>query len=93
MTWTGERHRPLLSGIRILSGTEGRYAIGQDGAGTLTGLATRNSDGRKMLGTNMHVMAGKGVNSTIQNPSGDEGDVPGITHPGRQGGQPPPLGL
>ena len=72
MTWTGQHHRPLLSGIRIQSGTEGKYAIGLDGAGTLTGLATRNSDGRKMLVTNLHVLAGKGANSTLQNPSGNE---------------------
>ncbi len=72
MTWTGQHHRPLLSGIRIQSGTEGKYAIGLDGAGTLTGLATRNSDGRKMLVTNLHVMAGRGANGAIQNPSGDE---------------------
>ena len=49
MTWTGERHRPLLSGIRILSGTEGRYAIGQDGAGTLTGLATLSAHLKTVL--------------------------------------------
>ena len=56
MTWTGQHHRPLWSGLRIQSGTQGKYAIGREGAGTLTGLATRKSDGKKMLVTNMHVM-------------------------------------
>ena len=41
-------HRPLLSGIRIKSPG--------NGAGTLTGLATRNSDGKKVLVTNLHLM-------------------------------------
>ena len=56
MTRTEDNHRPLLSGLRItnrIGATILRYA----GAGTLTGLATRK-DGKKVLVTNMHVMAG-----------------------------------
>ena len=44
------RHRPLLAGIGI-KGSDGSY-------GTLTGLATRNSDGEPVLVTNLHVVGG-----------------------------------
>ena len=53
------RHRPLVSGIRIRA-----VAISSQGertnleGGTLTGLATRNSDDEKMLVTNLHVISG-----------------------------------
>ena len=76
MSRASEHHRPLVSGIRIQSGKDetrrGVRSIWSVGAGTLTGLATRNSDGKRMLVTNMHVMAGKGANGAIRNPSGDE---------------------
>lgn len=66
---TNAYHRPLRSGIEIRSGKRvgGRLqSIG--GGGTLTGLATRNSDGQKVLVTNLHVMTG----SVQTNPSGVE---------------------
>ena len=46
------RHRPLLAGIGIKA-SDGSY-------GTLTGLATRNSDGEKVLVTNLHVVSTSG---------------------------------
>ena len=61
-------HRPLVSGIQIESGT-GSFSIRTVGAGTLTGLATRNSDGKKMLVANLHAIAGKDTQATIKNPS------------------------
>ena len=42
-------HRPLVAGIGI-SGSDGSY-------GTLTGLATRNSDDKKVLVTNLHTVS------------------------------------
>ena len=68
---TRSYHRPLVSGIQIKSGT-GSSSIRTVGAGTLTGLATRNSDGKKMLVTNMHVMAGEGDNGEFREPTGNE---------------------
>ena len=64
-------HRPLVSGIQIKSGT-GPFSIRTVGAGTLTGLATRNSDGKKMLVANLHVMAGEGDNGEYREPTGSE---------------------
>ena len=52
-----QHHIPLRAGIRIVVG----------GAGTLTGLATRNSDGTPVLVTNLHVL------SPSFSPSGREG--------------------
>ena len=87
MSKASEYHRPLVSGIRIQSGKDetrrGVRSIWSVGAGTLTGLATRNSDGMKLLVTNMHVMAGKGTNKHNPEPFGRRGDVPGIAHPGQ----------
>ena len=71
MSGTRDYHRPLVSGIQVKSGT-GSSSIRTVGAGTLTGLATRNSDGKKMLVTNLHVMAGEGDNGRFRDPSGDE---------------------
>ena len=71
MSGTRDYHRPLVSGIHMQSGT-GSFSIRTVGAGTLTGLATRNSDVKKMLVTNLHVMAGEGDNGRFRNPSGDE---------------------
>ena len=49
MRGTRTRHRSLEAGIGIKV-TAGNY-------GTLTGLATRNSDGKKVLVTNLHSIA------------------------------------
>ena len=51
MSRTKDNHRPLLSGIEITSRI-GETNLRYVGAGTLTGLATRNSDGKKVLVTN-----------------------------------------
>ena len=57
-------HRPLVAGIGIRA---------SDGtAGTLTGLATRNSDGKKVLVTNLHVVAGVIDSREYQELSGNE---------------------
>ena len=57
MTERWKRHRPLLSGLRIdaLKNENGTYT--KINGGTLTGLATRNSDNKKLLVTNRHGMA------------------------------------
>ena len=65
---TNTEHRPLLSGIRIESAKKVQSQPQFIGPGTLTGLATRNSDGKKFLVTNLHVMTGSGK----INPSGGE---------------------
>ncbi len=65
---TTEYHRPLVSGIGVVSARRVNNQLQTITIGTLTGLATRNSDGKKMLVTNSHVMTGD-----IQtNPSGNE---------------------
>ncbi len=61
-------HRPLVSGIMVISAKKVGKMIQNIGGGTLTGLATRNSDGKKMLVTNLHVM----TSSVQTNPSGNE---------------------
>ena len=61
MSGTGNLHRPLLSGIKITSRMGSPISHRYVGEGTLTGLATRNSDRKKMLVTNLHVMAAAGV--------------------------------
>ena len=51
----GERtthHRPLVAGIGISASSGAK--------GTLTGLATRNSDGKKVLVTNLHIVSTNG---------------------------------
>ena len=67
---TNTEHRPLVSGIWVWSGKkdEEENRIESITRGTLTGLATRNSDGKKFLVTCLHVMTG----SAQTNPSGDE---------------------
>ena len=55
---TNTEHRPLVSGIRIASGKRVEGQLEPIEAGTLTGLAIRNSDGKKFLVTNLHVMTG-----------------------------------
>ena len=53
-----EEHRPLMAGLRIHRGST---VVGVDFPGnyfgTLTGLATRHSDRRPVLVTNLHIMA------------------------------------
>ena len=75
MSGTRDYHRPLVSGIRVASGREVMEVVRRvqyvEG-GTLTGLATRNTDGKKVLVTNMHVMAGETDDGRFRNPSGDE---------------------
>lgn len=46
-------HRPLMAGIEIRSKIPGSDQINR---GTLTGLATQNSDGERVLVSNLHVM-------------------------------------
>ena len=64
--------RPLVSGlgIRSYTGTPGR--LSHVGRGTLTGVATRNSDCKKVLVTALHVMAGRDDEGNFRNPSGNE---------------------
>ena len=64
-------HRPLMAGMRIKTKTPGPAGIGdtENRWGTLTGWATRNSDNRDVLVTNLHVMAG--LRGSLQ-PSGNE---------------------
>ena len=54
---TDKQHRPLVSGILIRSGKIVNNEPQEIEFGTLTGLATRDSDGKKVLVTNLHVMA------------------------------------
>ncbi len=56
-----ERHSTLLAGIKVASSADVL-------PGTLTGLATRNADGKRVLVTCRHVMAAHDV----INPTGDE---------------------
>lgn len=55
---TKRSHRPLTSGLWIESAKPVGRALQTVKSGTLAGLARRNSDGAKMLVTNLHVMAG-----------------------------------
>ena len=71
MCETHELHRPLQSGIKITSRTGGPLSMTYVGGGSLGTLATRY-DGRKVLVTNAHVMAGLGANDVIRNPTGNE---------------------
>lgn len=56
MTKPNELHRPVTSGLRIESAKMVNGVPEYTNFGTLTGLATRNSDGAKVLVTNKHVM-------------------------------------
>ena len=74
MSETRELHRPLQSGIKITSRRGGPLSTTYVGGGSLGALATRY-DGRKVLVTNLHVMAGiteSGGNEFLRNPVGDE---------------------
>ena len=66
MTERWKRHRPLLSGLRIdaLKNENGTYT--KINGGTLTGLAIRNADNKKVLVTCHHVMAVPTKDSTCQ---------------------------
>ena len=55
------KHRPILSGVGIYSiGPLPTHAPGDDhdqlGSGTLTAVARRDSDGKQVLVTNLHVL-------------------------------------
>ena len=76
-----ERHRPLTAGLIIIpgqdtvgeDGTVTGIAPGVSGGGTLTGLATRDSDGKRVLLSAMHVFVGsigQGADRTFANPQG-----------------------
>ncbi len=58
MGFSWEEHRPLMAGVRIY---RGGTTVGTDfpgnSTGTLTGVATRHSDRRLVLVTNLRVMA------------------------------------
>ena len=75
---TNAFHRPLVSGVWIESVKEVDNSPKAFSRGTLTGLATRNSDGKKVLVTNQHVMVGMQVlpglieRRVYQDPAGDE---------------------
>ena len=69
MTSPGRRQRPLVCGIRIRSGRAPNHQIE---AGTLTCLATRERDKKKVLVTNRHVMAGVSDSGLFLNPVGNE---------------------
>ena len=78
-------HRPLVSGIEIQSGKEVDGQLQYTDSGTLTGLATRNSNDTKVLVTCLHVMTG-----IVQtNPSGGEGMYQETVHPDKKVGSLP----
>ena len=78
---TNAFHRPLVSGIKIQSGKKKGNRLEAIIGGTLTGLATRNSDGKKVLVTNLHVMAGEDDDGNYHNPSGNEEMYQGLSNP------------
>ena len=71
MSGVGIAHRPLVSGLEIVSRKGDENGTTFVGAGTLGGLATL-SNGKKVLFTNAHVMAGLGPGRTLINPQGTE---------------------
>ena len=84
MPSTSTKHRPLFSGLRIESQRPETPTLGpgegfEVAAGTLSGVATRDSDGAQVLVTNLHVLAGFSVPSAgnpgsrrLLNAGGDE---------------------
>ena len=69
---TNRRHRKLVSGIWIGSGRIKAGKRERIARGTLTAVATRVSDNRKVLVTNRHVMTGVDSNRNFIAPSNDE---------------------
>ncbi len=64
-----KEHRPLVAGIRILTARENAEGIVEIfNNGTLTGLVTRNTDGKNFLVTCQHVMTG----DVTRSPDGTE---------------------
>ncbi len=64
-------HRTLVSGIQIKGAVPVGLANvpGVHGTGTLTGLATRNSDNKRVLVTNAHVLVGLTAGGGYRNPT------------------------
>ena len=85
MEATSDYHRPLVSGIRIISAKRVNNNLEVVGEGTLTGLATRK-DGKKVLVTNLHVMAGVDDDGNYREPSGTEEMYQGSLHQDRKVG-------
>ena len=58
---TGSQPHPLMAGMRIEATRPSHFdppgGMEPPNPGTLTGLATRRSDGQRVLVTNLHVMA------------------------------------
>ena len=71
MSGVGIAHRPLVSGLEIVSRKGDENGTTFVASGTLGGLATL-SNGKKVLFTNAHVMAGLGPGRTLINPQGTE---------------------
>ena len=69
MVETNKSHRPLLSGIWVTSAKMVDGVLKPIQSGTLTAVATRNSDNKKVLVTCKHVLTG----NNLVSPSGDEG--------------------
>ena len=86
------RHRPLVSGIRIRTG-KSTSADDNPGSGTLTGVAVHSS-GKRVLVTNLHVLAGSRVNDQTGLPehvpldSAREMYQPNLVKPDRVGANP-----
>ncbi len=68
MGQTNTHHRPLVSGIHVKSARTVGDQLHHLAGGTLTGLATQNSDGNRVLVTNLHVM----TSDTPDRVTGDE---------------------
>ena len=66
MGQTNTEHETLVAGIRIESKEDVGGTFRNYGGGTLTGLATRNADNKKVLVTNLHVMTGPTKGSACQ---------------------------
>ena len=60
MSATNRFHRPLVAGVQVMSAATVQGQLTTVSGGTLTGLATRNSDGKRVLVTNLHSIAADG---------------------------------
>ena len=78
-------HRTLVSGIQIKGAVPVGLANvpGVHGTGTLTGLATRNSDNKRVLVTNAHVLVGLTAGGGYRNPTSTKDEN---MHQGKAGG-------